>query len=219
MAETIRGMNVTIKTGVGGDVLGGQRGATLNRSAELIDVTNKATGDGWKSSISGFKEWSVDCDGILVLDDTALAAIEAAFASGTAVIVEISDDSSWGWTGSAYITDFPVEAPYDDASTYSMTLQGDGALTAYSAATARTEANKIVAATFGTVNVNDNLLTAASGAVGAGYTVAVLASDGTKILKTGIAGATGAGVIQFRVTKTADDTTADTALFEFTVEA
>ena len=34
-----------------------------------------------------------------------------------------------GFTGSAYIVDFPLEAPMDDSVTFSVSLQGTGALT------------------------------------------------------------------------------------------
>ena len=54
--------------------------------------------------------------------------LEEAFLSGELVDVKIGDDAGWGFEGKAIITDFPVEAPYDDALSYSMTLQGTGAL-------------------------------------------------------------------------------------------
>ena len=54
--------------------------------------------------------------------------LEEAFLSGDLVDVKIGDDAGWGFEGKAIITDFPVEAPYDDALSYSMTLQGTGAL-------------------------------------------------------------------------------------------
>lgn len=107
--------------------LAGQRGATLNRSAEVIDVTNKISG-GWKENIPSVKEWSVDCDGVFVIDDAALKLLETAFNESKEVIVELFDGTNWGYKGNAIITDFPIEAPYDDAVTYSLTLQGSGAL-------------------------------------------------------------------------------------------
>ena len=42
--------------------IGGQTGATLNRSAETIDVTDK-TNNGYKEYMAGLKEWSLPCDG------------------------------------------------------------------------------------------------------------------------------------------------------------
>ena len=117
-----------IKISIGENFLAGQRGATLNRSAETIDITNKVSA-GWKEMITSVKEWSVDCDGVFVEDDTALKALETAFNANTMVDVKISD-GEWGYKGKAIITDFPIDAPYDDAATYSLTLQGTGELSA-----------------------------------------------------------------------------------------
>ena len=66
----------------------------------------------------------------------AARALEDAFVSGTPVTVEfvLSDDTAIasgdtkGFTGSALIVDFPLEAPHDDSVTFSLTLQGTGAL-------------------------------------------------------------------------------------------
>ena len=48
-----------------GKVLGGQRGATLNRSAETMDATTK-DGAGWQENVAGLKSWGIDCDGVFV---------------------------------------------------------------------------------------------------------------------------------------------------------
>lgn len=108
-------------------VVGGQRGATLNRSSEAIDVTNKVTGS-WKKSIAGFKEWSVDCDGLLVADDAGFEALETAFMSGGEVEIKIAEGEVLKYSGKAIITDFPIEAPYDDVATYSVAFTGSGEL-------------------------------------------------------------------------------------------
>lgn len=109
--------------------LAGQRSCTLNRSGETIDVSNKVT-SGWKEALTSLKEWSIDADGIMVMDDVALKALEKAFIESKIVKIKLGKaDSSWGYEGDAIITDFPIEAAYDDAVTYSMTLQGAGGLT------------------------------------------------------------------------------------------
>lgn len=121
----VKGVDVVLS--IGAAELGGQRNATLNRSAELIDVTDKVSTGGWKENLSGFKEWSLDCDGLYVVSDTAYASLVSAFNAGTPVSVTLSD-GTLTYTGSGYITDFPLEAPYDDALTYSVSITGTGAL-------------------------------------------------------------------------------------------
>lgn len=105
-----------------------QRGAKLNRSAETIEASYKGSG-AWKTYLTGFKEWSVECDGLYVLGATEFKKLEDAFANGTPIEIEFVDSNNKGWKGSALITEFPIDAPYDGELTYSVTLQGTGALT------------------------------------------------------------------------------------------
>jgi len=122
----VKGVDVVIK--IGTDLLGGQRSATLNRAGETIDVTTKDS-NGWKESEPGLKEWSIDCDGLFVESDTAYEALETAFLNGDKVSVELGMPSGLKYSGQAIITDFPLEAPYDDNVSYSVAFAGDGELT------------------------------------------------------------------------------------------
>lgn len=127
MANTDAKRGLDIILTIDNKVVGGQRNATLNREAEVIDITNKVSG-GWTENMTSVKSWSIEGDGIFVVDDAALDAIEQAFLDGSWVQVKVADDA-WGYTGRGVITDFPIEANYDDAATYSITITGSGALT------------------------------------------------------------------------------------------
>lgn len=122
---------VSINTGTSAvpnwKAIGGQRNATLNRSAEVIDLTDK-TSDGWKENAASSKEWSVDCDGLYVTSDAAWTALESAYENGEEVEIKMAKASGLTYGGTAIITDFPVEVPYDDAMTYSISFTGTGAL-------------------------------------------------------------------------------------------
>lgn len=109
----------------------GQQGLTINRSAEAIEVTSKDTVGGWKSSISGMKEWSLDNDGLFVADDDSHKALSKAFNDGDLVCTKIIDQKKQKslYGGLATLTDYSLEAPYDDAMTYSISLDGNGPLT------------------------------------------------------------------------------------------
>lgn len=126
----VKGVAVLVK--IGTNVVAKQRGATLNRDAETMDSTAKDVE--WMGTEMSFKSWSVECDGLLVEGDAALDALEIAFNAGEKVSVELALPSGAKKTGTAVITSFPIEAPYDDLATYSLTLQGDGALTPVPAA-------------------------------------------------------------------------------------
>lgn len=106
----------------------GQRGGKLNRSGDTIDVTTKDD-EGWKNNRVGLLEWSIDGDGLVVVDDEGYKKIEEAFLNRQTVLVQFGVESGLCFEGEAVITDFPLDAPYDDELSYSVKLQGCGALT------------------------------------------------------------------------------------------
>ncbi len=110
--------------------ISGQQGLTINRSADSIEVSSKDTVGGWKSFISGMKEWSIDNDGLYVPDSGSHKALGVAFSNSDPVCIKVINKktSKAMFGGLAYITDYGLEAPYDDAMTYSITLEGNGAL-------------------------------------------------------------------------------------------
>lgn len=104
-----------------------QRGGTLNRSADTLDTTNKE-GFGWADNEQGQKSWSIDCDGLFVEDNAGFQALNAAWVNGDCVRVRVHFPSGLTYVGQAILTDFPIDLPYDDAVTYSLTFNGKGAL-------------------------------------------------------------------------------------------
>jgi TP901-1 family phage major tail protein len=125
--EAKRGLDLMIY--VGETAIGGQRGASIEMTSETLDVSTKTTGD-WTAKISGAKSWTSSCEGICFISDTGYKAAVAAFNAGTAVTIRLSDEGKTiGYTGSAIITTLSIDAPYDDAMTYSMDFEGVGALT------------------------------------------------------------------------------------------
>lgn len=129
-----KGIDFVINVNTGTDAapvwtkVGGQRGASLSRSSDTFDATNKDS-LGWKEFEAGFKEWSIEADGLVLTTDIGYVALETAYTSGAKVKVQIIDANGADYTGSAIVTDLPIDMPYDDLVTYSCTLQGTGALT------------------------------------------------------------------------------------------
>jgi len=105
----------------------GQRGASLSRGAETLDSTSKDS-NGWQRNEVGTKNWELSSEGLLVESDTGYGALEDAFMNDEKVKVQMVTAAGNKYEGFAIITDFPVEAPYDDLATYSITLLGDDAL-------------------------------------------------------------------------------------------
>ncbi len=110
--------------------ISGQQSLTINRSADSIEITRKDTQGGWKSKIAGMKEWSIDNDGIYSLSDRSHDVLSQAFENGDPVCLKVVNNKTKKgmFGGLAVITDYPLEAPYDDSMTYSLTLEGMGAL-------------------------------------------------------------------------------------------
>lgn len=108
----------------------GQQGLKINRTADSIEVTSKDTKGGWKSKISGMKEWTIENDGFYVKDDKAHKALEKAFEETNPVCVKVVNTKTKKgmFGGLAFISDYSLEAPHDDAMTYSITLEGNGSL-------------------------------------------------------------------------------------------
>ena len=133
-AKAIAGKDILlcVYNETGDDLLAisGQQGLTINRSADSIEITSKDTQGGWKSKIAGMKEWSIDNDGIYALGDESHTVLSKAFENSDPVCIKVIDSKRKRgmFGGLAVITDYPIEAPYDDSMTYSLTLEGMGAL-------------------------------------------------------------------------------------------
>jgi len=105
----------------------GQRGANLNRSVDEADLTSKDS-LGWHEGAPTIKNWSIDFDGLVVEDDEAYKLLEAAYMESEILQVQVTTPAGNKYSGKAFLTDFPIDAPYDDAMTYTGTLQGTGPL-------------------------------------------------------------------------------------------
>lgn len=106
----------------------GQRNATLNRDADEADMTNKMS-EGWYEGAPTYKNWSIDFDGLVMEEDASYQYLEEAYLNGDILQVQLITPAGNKYTGKGYLTSFPIDAPYDDAATYSGTIQGTGALT------------------------------------------------------------------------------------------
>lgn len=107
----------------------GQQGLTINRDKDTIEVTSKDS-EGWKQNIVGFKEWSIDNDGVYVRDHDSHKRLKEIFDGDDPVLIKVTNQKTKTdmFGGMALLTSYPIEAPYDDAVTYTASLTGTGAL-------------------------------------------------------------------------------------------
>lgn len=134
LGDKVSGASVILKVKKGETLIpiGGQTGATINRNAETVDVTNKVS-EGYKEYVASWKDWSIDCDAFVTLGDEGQTELETYFAEGKAIDVSVrigADENVKGvtYTGKALITSLTTDLGQDDAVTYSLSLQGTGAL-------------------------------------------------------------------------------------------
>jgi TP901-1 family phage major tail protein len=109
--------------------IAGQQGLTVNRDKDTFEVTSKDA-NGWKEFIGGFKEWSIDNDGIYVRDHDSHKELKKIYNGDEPVLLKVTNQKTQTdmFGGLAILQSYPVEFPYDDASTYTASFQGTGEL-------------------------------------------------------------------------------------------
>lgn len=101
---------------------------------DTIDATNK-DGSDYKEFLVGLNSWTLSAEGIFEEDDstTNLSPKEVLddMIAGDAITVVMTSNLSGDikLSGSAVMTSFAWNAPVNDVSTFSCSLQGSGALT------------------------------------------------------------------------------------------
>ena len=116
-----------IRVSIGEVLIGGQQGCSINRETETSETTTKESGVWAESEATGLS-WSVDCDGLVVVGDEGLEALETAWENLQKVDVKYGSAEKYK-TGKAIITSLSSNSPSKDKTTYSVSLQGVGALT------------------------------------------------------------------------------------------
>ena len=99
----------------------------MSRKADSIDTSNKTSG-GWKSTLAGLREWSIDLESVVILNDAGALFLEDAFNDGQVVQVKFEYPDGQYRSGWAAITDLSLSTKYDDAATIKGTLSGNGPL-------------------------------------------------------------------------------------------
>ena len=115
-----------IKISVGATLIGGQQNCSINRETETSDVTTKDSGI-WSEAEAIGLSWSVDLDGLVVVGDAGLKALKTAWRNLQQVDVKYGTASNYE-SGRAIITSLSSNSPSKEKTTYSVSLQGVGAL-------------------------------------------------------------------------------------------
>lgn len=115
-----------IRVSVGSTLIGGQQNCSINRETETSDTTTKDSGV-WSEAEAIGLSWSVDLDGLVVVGDEGLKALETAWENLQQVDVKYGTSSNYK-SGKAIITSLSSNSSNKEKTTYSVSLQGVGAL-------------------------------------------------------------------------------------------
>lgn len=115
-----------IKVSVGATLIGGQQNCSINRETETSDTTTKDSGV-WSEAEAIGLSWSVDLDGLVVVGDEGLKALETAWENLQQVDVKYGTSTNYK-SGKAIITSLSSNSANKEKTTYSVSLQGVGAL-------------------------------------------------------------------------------------------
>jgi TP901-1 family phage major tail protein len=137
MAPTtvVRGIDFLIFANTGTDAnplwtaVGGQQGATLTEERDSIETTNKNSDNTSREYDYGPYGWSIEAEGVYVPNDAAWAVLKNCIRNAIKCKVRIKEAGVYSLEGTVLVTSTETDAPYDDATTYSLELQGSGPLT------------------------------------------------------------------------------------------
>jgi TP901-1 family phage major tail protein len=115
------------------DKVGRMTSASLSISMETRDTSTKDSA-GWRELLEGQKSWSLSGDGLVVYSLTSADGFSDLFGflnNRTKLYVKFGSAASGEkvYSGRAYLTSLDQEAGVEDNTTFSFSLEGDGALT------------------------------------------------------------------------------------------
>lgn len=120
----VKSIDVVLK--INNQVIGGQQGASLSRRSAVIDITNKINSE-WSESLAGTKSWSINCNGLYVVNSQSLDQLEDAFFNNTPIEVSFSIGDK-KYIGTGLVVDFPVSSVFNAEFKYSIKILGTGEL-------------------------------------------------------------------------------------------
>lgn len=131
MASTGQSKGNEIMIYVDGTAIGYAKDGTLNINGETIDITSKNSA-GWKQILAGLRSWGVDGSGLHVYDDatTGFSDLFDLIDGKTEVSIKFTTAISGDeyLTGDAFLRTLSMETPNEEASTFSFSFEGNGAL-------------------------------------------------------------------------------------------
>lgn len=110
-------------------LIAGQRNASLSSKTDMIEMSVKADSP-WKTFLPGWQEWTVDCDGLLMANDTLGIGTLFGYQTARTPLTLVMTIGTETFTGSALIESLSADGPQDKEGTCKVTFRGTSTLTA-----------------------------------------------------------------------------------------
>lgn len=109
--------------------IAGQQNMSLSKTKDTSEVNSKDSG-GWKRMVGGLKQWGIDIDGVFVQNDESRKELIKAFDEDILLCMKVVNIKSKTpmYGGLGLLSEDSFEAPYDDAATYTLKVDGVGKL-------------------------------------------------------------------------------------------
>ena len=118
MTQTNLAKSIDLVLRVDGKIVGGQQNAVLTRKAEIINITNKINGE-WQENLTGLKSWSINCNGLYIMNSPGLNLLEEAFLNNKKITVSFTIGNKQ-YEGECLIVDYPLNAIFNTQFKYSL---------------------------------------------------------------------------------------------------
>jgi len=126
--SSVSGFTVTLT--IEGAAVGAMRNSVLTINQAMIDTTSDDAGR-WGEFVVGRRDWNISSDGLYIYTDAAQIYLEehltAANPATVTLIWTLPDGRTYSGTG--LVTSWSINAPYEDAITFSVNIQGTDAIT------------------------------------------------------------------------------------------
>jgi TP901-1 family phage major tail protein len=106
--------------------------ASISWTMDVRDASTKDSG-GYKESLEGQRSWTIECEGMTAFDaSNGFEALYAIWVARDTVTVKFGTDQSedQAYSGTCYITSLSVDSGVEDSSSFSVSFEGTGAITA-----------------------------------------------------------------------------------------
>tara|TARA_R110001606_G_scaffold68796_4_gene157133 strand:- start:5561 stop:5995 length:435 start_codon:yes stop_codon:yes gene_type:complete len=137
----LNGTDIKVYNSTTGILVAYAQNGSMNLNLSLREITNKESA-GWKESLEGLRDFSIDLDGAYAWTDASSGALTNGaddLALSNIITNRVPLTVKFGsvgtatgdsyYTGSVFLTSFSVSAGTEETATFTMSFEGTGSMT------------------------------------------------------------------------------------------